>query len=55
MWLKETIYCKDGPAVGQALPKGLNSFHLGRFSRGQSCGKPHLNSMLRIGLVGRLD
>lgn len=52
MWLKETIYCKDGPAVGQALPKGLNHFHLGRFSRGQSCGQPHLNSVLALVWLG---
>lgn len=33
VWLKETNYHKDGPAVGQALPKGLDDLHLGRFSR----------------------
>lgn len=48
MWLEETNYHKDGPAVGQALPKGLNNLHLGKDPTGQSCGQPHLNSVLAL-------
>lgn len=57
MWLKETNYCKDGPAVGQALPKELNILHLGSFSRPKRMKLWAASPEFSIGpaLVGRLD
>lgn len=57
MWLKETNYHEDGPAVGQALPKGLHSLHLGRFSRLKRTELWAASPEFSVGpaLVGRLD
>lgn len=57
VWLKETNCHKDGPAVGQALPKGLNNLHLGKFSRPKRTKPCPASPEFSVGptVVGRLD